>query len=41
MTREERDKKVAERRARMEGSPDIGGVALPFSRTTLLKDLLS
>jgi hypothetical protein len=37
MTKEERDKKVAERRARMEGSPDIGGVTLPFSRATLLR----
>ena len=37
MTREERDKREAEKRARMEGSPDIGGVTLPFSRSTLLK----
>jgi len=37
VTREERDKKEAEKKARMEGSPDIGGVTLPFSRNTLLK----
>ena len=37
MTKEERDKREAEKRARMEGSPDIGGVTLPFSRNTLLK----
>ena len=37
MTKEERDKREAEKRARMEGSPDIGGVTLPFSRSTLLK----
>ena len=37
MTKEERDKKVAERKARMEGSPDIGGVTLPFSRAALLR----
>ena len=37
MTREERDKREAEKRARMEGSPDIGGVTLPFSRATLLR----
>ena len=36
MTKEERDKKEAEKRARMEGSPDIGGVTLPFSRKALL-----
>ncbi len=37
MTKEERDKREAEKRARMEGSPDLGGVTLPFSRSTLLK----
>lgn len=37
MTKEERDKREEEKKARMEGSPDIGGVSLPFSRTTLLK----
>ena len=37
MTREERDQREAERRARLEGSPDIGGVTLPFSRNSLLK----
>jgi hypothetical protein len=37
MTREERDRREAEKRARMEGSPDLGGVTLPFSRSTLLK----
>ena len=37
MTKEERDKREAEKRARMEGSPDIGGVTLPFSRNSLLK----
>jgi hypothetical protein len=37
MTREERDRREAEKKARMEGSPDIGGVTLPFSRSTLLK----
>jgi hypothetical protein len=37
MTREERDRREAEKKARMEGSPDIGGVMLPFSRSTLLK----
>jgi hypothetical protein len=37
VTKEERDKREAEKRARMEGSPDIGGVTLPFSRNTLLK----
>ena len=37
MTKEERDKREAEKRARMEGSPDLGGVTLPFSRSTLLR----
>jgi len=37
MTREERDKREAEKKARLEGSPDIGGVTLPFSRASLLK----
>ena len=37
MTKEERDKREAEKRARMEGSPDMGGVTLPFSRSALLK----
>lgn len=37
MTKEERDRREAEKRARMEGSPDLGGVTLPFSRSTLLK----
>ncbi len=37
MTKEERDKREAEKRARMEGSPDLGGVALPISHNTLLK----
>ena len=37
MTKEERDQREAEKQARMEGSPDIGGVTLPFSRSTLLK----
>ena len=37
MTKEERDKREAEKKARMEGSPDLGGVTLPFSRSTLLK----
>jgi len=37
VTREERDKREAEKKARMEGSPDIGGVTLPFSRSTLLR----
>ena len=37
MTREERDRREAEKKARMEGSPDMGGVTLPFSRSTLLK----
>jgi len=36
MTKEERDRREAEKRARMEGSPDLGGVTLPFSRATLL-----
>ncbi len=37
MTKEKRDKREAEKKARMEGSPDIGGVTLPFSRSTLLR----
>ncbi len=37
MTKEERDKREAERKARMEGAPDLGGVTLPFSRSTLLR----
>jgi hypothetical protein len=37
VTKEERDKREAERKARMEGSPDIGGVTLPFSRAALLR----
>jgi len=37
VTREERDKREAEKKARMGGAPDLGGVTLPFSRSTLLK----
>ena len=37
MTKEERDKREAEKKARLAQTPDLGGVTLPFSRGTLLK----
>ena len=37
MTREERDKREAEKKARMEEGPDVGEVTLPFSRGALLR----
>jgi len=37
VTKEQRDKQEAGKKARMDGEPDLGGVTLPFSRAALLK----
>jgi hypothetical protein len=37
VTKEERDRREAERKAKIAGAPDLGGVALPFSRSSLLR----
>ena len=37
MTKEERDRREAEKRARLSAAPDLGGVSLPVSRGNLLR----
>ena len=37
MTKEERDKREVEKKIRLAGSPDLGGISLPLSRGGLLR----